>query len=146
MRPYFVFVSLVLLLCLSGCSKGTWLQGKWAFDREYTEAHLSKEPEPPKDDPLGSMKASLTTMLTPQLIAKLDGANLTITSKEITSTDKDGVGKMFSYKVIEQPTSDSVQVRYSNGDVQTYYHEEGRMAMPSSGDVHFKAYFRRVSQ
>ena len=139
-------VSFLLLAILAGCGKDSRLQGKWTFDREYTTAQLPKQPEAAKDNGLLAMKQSLNAMLVPMLLDKLDGSNLTITRKEIIMTTKEGSGQAQTYEVIERPADDTWRVKTSDGKVETYSLENDRLASPTSGDVNFKAYFKRTGK
>lgn len=78
MRIFTVFISLVLLCCLPGCSRDRQLLGKWVFDRPYTESQLPEHPGPAKEG-LAGMQQQLAASLIPILIEKLDGATLTFT-------------------------------------------------------------------
>jgi hypothetical protein len=138
---------LLLVLLLSGCSRDSGLLGKWTFDRQYTEAQLSKEPEgEPKEGLLEGMKQGLAAMLIPTLIEKLDGAALTITKKEMIVTTKQGTGTAEGYEIIERPDPNTWRVKTAGGKVETYTREGERLSSPASGDVHFKAYFRRAEK
>jgi hypothetical protein len=144
---HFPTILLLLVLALSGCSRDSRLLGKWTFDREYTEAQLQKQPdEKPKEGMLEGMKQGLVAMLIPTLIEKLDGATLTITGKEMIITTKEGTGKAETYEVIERPDANTWRVKTADGKVETYTREGERLTSPTSGDVHFKAYFKRVAQ
>ena len=53
MTRLFSLLSVVLLVtCFSGCNKDSGLQGKWTFDRDYTQSQIPKEQ--PSPTPAGS--------------------------------------------------------------------------------------------
>jgi hypothetical protein len=136
MRLYTVCFCLLLAVCLSGCSRDSWLHGKWIFDREFTEAKMTKEPPPAKKDSIiSALTSSLKGLVTSQLTSHLDGTKLTITSKEIIVTDANGSGKAYTYEVIDRPSDGAVQVKTSDGAVETYHREGDHIGM---GELYFK--------
>ena len=164
MRRYLPFVFL-FFICLGGCNKGDGLLsnndrflGKWTFDRDYTQAQLPKEATKsssvspaPKSSPsdaaetanvVNGMLDSMKPMLTEQLIGQLDGQTFTITPKLLT----DSSGQSKTYQVIGRPTANDMSLKLSDGTIWTATLEEGRIIIPTSGGIHFKLYFKRVSQ
>jgi hypothetical protein len=128
-----------------GCDRDSRLHGKWVFDREYTEAHGSAAPEPipsAEKNPLGAMKEQLAGMIVPQLIEKLDGSTMTVTSKEMVFVLKNGTGKAETYAIIDRPAKDHWQVKTSEGKVESYFREGDRLGSPASGDVHLNVYWK----
>ncbi len=85
-------------------------------------------------------------MLIPQLIEKADGSTLTITSKEMIVTTKDGNGQANDYEVLERPDDHTWRVKGTDGKIETYTREGDRLAFMSTGDVHFKVYFKPVGK
>ncbi len=160
----------LLVVCLGGCDRGNGLRssdsqflGRWTFDRQYTQAHMPKDlaKKPAdwgwQDAPAGGsqteaasiaanvngmMNNTLKPMLTEQLLAQMDGQTFSLTPKLITSSS----GKAQTYRVIERATANSWSVKTSDGEIATYTNEDGRLVIPTTGDVHFKLYFKRVSQ
>ena len=144
-----VLFAVGLVATFSGCSKTRDLQGKWVFDRPYTEEHIPKEPEKPSASPAGmadAFKPALAAMLVPMLISQLDGAALTINSKEMIFTTKDGNGKANDYEVLAQPDAHTWQVKGTDGKIETYTREGDRLALAATGDLHMKMYFRRADK
>ena len=84
----------------------------------------------------------LTDMLVPALIEKLDGVNLTITSKEMMYTLKDGTGKSEKYEVVERPSANSWRIKTPDGKLDTYSLEGDRLVTSASGDLALKLYFK----
>ena len=146
-----IILPILLLTLLAGCGRDARLHGNWIFDREYTEAQLTKEADekPPANSIPGAFKnmvAGLKDSVASMLVDQLDGVTMKITSKDMIMVTKDGSGQDLAYEVIDRPTADSWLIKTSDGKVETYYREGERLATPSAGDAHFKVYFKRASQ
>ena len=144
MKTLQILCVILLTAGLIGCGKDRPLQGKWVFDRQYTESQLPEAPEKPQGSPseLDALKAPLVAMLIPQLIEKLDGCTLTVTSKEMVMTTRDGNGQANDYEVLERPDDHTWRVKGTDGKIETYTREGDRLSLMSTGDVHVKAYFK----
>ena len=88
----------------------------------------------------------MANMLIPQLISKLDGSTCKITQNEMMFISKDGSGQSQTYQIVDRPTKESWLIKTADGKIATYERDGERLAVGSSGDVHFKAYFKRISQ
>ncbi len=164
MRRYLPLI-FFCFVCLGGCNKGDGLLngdnrflGKWTFDREYTQAHLPKETKSPSVSPApkgspsdaantanevnGILDNMVKPMLTEQLVGQMDGQTFTITPKLLT----DSSGQSKTYQVIERPTANDMSIKLSDGTIWTATLEDGRIAIPTTGSVHFKLYFKQASQ
>ncbi len=121
-----------------------WLHGKWAFDIQQTKQKLTEAGHKKSGGDLADLsKAFGDAIVAPQLVSALEGSQITITDKEFMMTTKDGNGKSFTYDVIEVPDADTVTVKMSDGEVNTFHREGERFWMTSTGNVNIRAYFLR---
>ena len=150
MTKIFLTLSAVWLVAtFSGCSKTSGLEGKWVFDRPYTEEHIPKEPEKSAASPAGfadALKPALGMMLAPMMISMLDGSTLKIDSKKMIFTTKDGNGKVNDYEVLERPDDHTWHVKGTDNKIETYTREGDRLSLAATGDIHMKAYFKRADK
>ena len=115
-----------------------WLLGDWVFDEEYTQ---KKQSEAKKEPSLADAAGSLVTS---QLIAKLQGARLSITKQEFTMTTKDGNGKSMRYTALKAPDANTALLKEDNGDVTGFHRDGERIWMTSTGSVNEPFYFKRA--
>ena len=92
------------------------------------------------DNVNGMMNDTLKPMLSKQLLGQLDGQTFTITPKLVTESS----GGAYTYQVIEHADPNTWSIKKSDGDIWTLTSEEGRLTWPTTGDVHFMLYFKRV--
>ena len=165
MRALLFSLTMVFTMCLASCNRNVDdpFLGKWTFDRDYTQSHLPKDllvslGAPPLNDPFpkgfpedsktmpdalsGMMNKTLKPALTKQLISQMEDQSFAITPKLITGVD--GIAK--TYEVIEHPNADTWSLKQSDGDIWTVTSEDGRLSWPTTGDVHFRMYFKRAGQ
>ena len=140
--------ALWVAVLLGGCSKTRNLEGKWVFDRAYTEEHFPKDPANPSESPTGmdGLKPALATLLVPMMVAQLDGATLTVDSKKMIFVTKDGNGQVNDYEVLEQPDDHTWRVKGTDGKLETYVRDGDRLGMVTTGDVQAKMYFKRADK
>lgn len=138
---------------LSGCGAGSWWQGKWTLDRPLTEqkfreAMAAKTSAPPVQEGEGIggfLRGAVSGLLEGMLLSALDNRVVEITDKEIISM-KDGAGTALNYEVMSRPDKDSVVIKQSDGEVQTWRRVGEHLVMPTTGDASFQVYFRRVEK
>ena len=165
MRFLPVLTAILLTFFIAGCGRHGDDQffGKWTFDHDYTTAHMPKELlQPPGTTPAASpaskgsptaspsmanelntmMNQTLNPMLAQQLLGQLDGQTFSITPKTMTTSS----GQTLTYEVVERAAPNSITIKFSDGDVQVFTIEDGRIVMTTTGSVHFKTYYHRVNQ
>ena len=129
------FLIALLLFASFGCNKNRRLEGKWEFDRTYTESQLAT----------GEVDPS-SSVLTSSLIGMFDGITLTFESDEVYYTDANGSGKSENYEIIERPNSNSWKIKTGDGRIDTWFRKGERLVVSSYGDARFKTYFRRAKK
>jgi len=144
-----LFLALLLCLSVAACNspKGKWLHGTWTFDAEYTKQKLAEsksEANGKSKDLIDGLKDIASEFVTPQLVGALEGSQLRVTDKEIVTTTKDGNGKVHGYEVVDAPDANTLVVKQSDGEVNTYHREGDRFWLTSTGTVNIRAYFRRA--
>ena len=118
-----------------------WLHGKWVFDLDQTKQKLAEAEKTKAQRGLADLAHALVV---PQLIGALEGSQIAISDKEFRMTTRDGNGKAFDYEVIETPDADTVTVKMSDGEVNTFHREGERFWMTSTGNVNIRVYFARA--
>ncbi len=141
-KTLFTAAAFVLLPFLVGCGKGNddRLYGTWRMDREYTEKRLPADLILSSDstrvgfqDPQ-SAKGSLVKLL----LEKLSGFSFSITPQQFTFADQP-----LSYEIVARGDN-SWTIKTQDGKIEHFAIEDGRLTMPSTGDVRFSVYFARV--
>lgn len=142
-------IALLTVMALVGCgSPGRWLKGKWVVDLDYTQQQLKEHPpeKAGQDAGLGGMLQNLAhEMAAPLLIRTLSKAEITFTDTEIITTIE-GNGKATGYEIVETPNADTVVIKKSDGEVQTFERVGQRMRTTLSGAVPVLVYLKRPSE
>jgi len=112
-RSFLFFLWLLVLGLVAGCAGIPDFAGNGRLIANLLKPGWPNSRRRSRAKGLGAMQKQLGVMLIPTLIEKLDGASLTITSKEIRFVVKDGTGQSQPYKVVERPTSDTWRVQTS---------------------------------
>ena len=81
-------------------------------------------------------------MLSEQLITQLNGQTFGITPKTVTNSS----GQTETYQIVERATPNSLSIKTPDGIIQIFTIEDGHIMIPTTGSVHFKTYYKRVSQ
>jgi hypothetical protein len=149
MTRWFLLLLLAAGVCLSGCThKAGWLYGKWVFDEDYTREKFDgitkAVPTGGKEDLFGGLKDLANGMVGSQLSSILAGSQFRVTDKELIVTRKEGDGKAYAYEVLDKPDADTVTLKLSDGDVNTYHREGERVWIASSGALNMRSYFKRA--
>jgi hypothetical protein len=130
-------VALAALLMFLGCSKteesSNWLIGAWSFDGQMTTDNLPKE-----------VKDGMGAMLVQQLMGQAGAGTLSFTATEATFKSPDGETKSRGYKILQRPDANTLVVESDDGEVSTFTRTGQHIAVESSGDLQFKAYFKRT--
>ncbi len=134
------------VIALAGCgSQSRWLKGKWVVDLDYTQQQLRENPpeKADKSEGLGGMLQNLAhEMAAPLLIKTLSKAEITFTDTEIITTIE-GNGKATAYEIVETPDANTVVIKKSDGEVQTFERVDDRMRTTLSGAVPVLVYLKR---
>ena len=126
---------LAILSTFFGCSNKeevNWLIGEWNFDRNMTLDNLPPE-----------AKTEIGSRLVELMVNQAEGGTLRITATEATFTAPNGTGKSSSYSILQRPDDNTLVIKADGGQVITFTRSGEFIAMPSTGDVKFKSYFKR---
>ena len=111
------------------------------FDLQRTQTALAADQAGTQVD---GLQALANSMVVPNLISALDGSQILITEKEFVMTTKDGNGKAYTYTFMEAPDADTVRLKMSDGEVNTFHREGDRFWLTSTGNVKIRAYYQRA--
>jgi hypothetical protein len=126
---------LAILSTFLGCSNKeevNWLIGEWTFSREMTLNNLPPE----ANTEVGSQLVKLA-------ISQAEGSKLRITETEATLTAPNGVSTSFGYSILQRPDDNTLAITVDDGKVITFTRSGEFVAMPSTGDLQWKSYFKR---
>ena len=126
---------LAIVSTFLGCSNKeevNWLIGEWIFDRNMTLNNLPPE-----------AKTEIGSRLVEQIVNQAEGGTLRFTATEATFTTPSGTSNSSSYSILQRPDENTLVIKGDDGEVITFTRSGGFIAMPSTGDVQFKSYFKR---
>lgn len=128
---------------LSACG-GLSIQGKWTLDKESTLASIQNQGPPPgQGGLLKEVFSDFKKGISRVLLAPFEGTEYHITATEVR-TIRNGVGIARPYEVIERPDSDSIVIRYDNGEISTWSRAEGGLKLKLPGNEGSWVYFKPV--
>ena len=130
-----LYLVLATLLLTLGCSKTeeNWLIGSWSFDAEKTSGNLPAE-----------ATEGMGAMLVQQLMAQAGAGTMTFTATEGPFASTNGQTNTQGYTIQSRPDANTLVIKGEDGEVSTITRTGDHIAIESSGDVQFKAYFKRV--
>ncbi len=140
-----------LAIGVAGCgSRARWLAGQWRFDEQATRRILQAEQTAAGKDSTfssfgGAAKQIAKGIISPEIIAELQGSEITVTDKDLILTSRDGTGEAFPYEVLSVPDPNTLTLKLGNGDVDTFHHEGSRLWRQSSGRIKIPVYYVKVS-
>lgn len=151
-RPVAFLIPACLALCLvaAGCSKTPrWFVGTYEFDATESlrplveKAGAAKTKEPKKEDGLASAMQGLATAFAPfALMQQFEGATVTIKNGEIIIM-KGGSGKVIQFEVFQKPDADTVVIKTSENNVETWTRTPTGIAQKLSGGIDLLVPFKR---
>lgn len=129
---------------LSACGNLS-IEGKWTLDKESTLASIQNQAPAPGQGGglLKEVFSDIKKGLSRVLLAPFEGTEYHITSTEVR-TIRNGVGIARPYEVIERPDSDSIVIRYDNGEISTWSRAEGGLKLKLPGNEGSWVYFKPV--
>lgn len=122
-------------------SQQNWLIGRWVFDEEHTRAKHNAG----KGDKEVGIADAANALVASQLLEKMKGASLTVTTSEITMTRGDGNGKSDRYTLLPGSDPNVLQLKQENGEVLSFHREGERVWMSSTGSVNEPFFFKKAS-
>lgn len=140
---FFLLAALVASMSLAGCG-GSWLEGKWTFDREKTLESMAPPEDPNAAEDGGFLNGVISGLqkgLSQMMLNQLKDVEIEFTGEEMRRTQY-GNGEATAYEIIEKPDADTVVIKYSDGEINTVKRSDTgiRMLMPGDGTfwIHFK--------
>jgi hypothetical protein len=143
--------ALTILACLSllaaGCSKTPkWFVGTYEFDAVESLRPLMEKPDDSKaQEPKkgGNFVQGLATAFAPlALMNQFEGATVTIKDGEII-TMKSGSGKVIQFEVYEKPDADTLVIKTSENNIETWTRTPTGIAQKLSGGIDLVVPFKR---
>lgn len=151
LRPPAVLLTLLCLTLLAaGCSKTPrWFLGTYEFDATESlrplveKAGAAKDEQPKPDGGLAGAVQGLATVFAPfALMKEFEGATVTIKPGEIIIM-RGGSGKVVQFEVYQKPDADTVVIKTSENNIETWTRTPTGIAQKLSGGIDLAVPFKR---